>query len=86
MGPLKLYQYLASGRPIVSTNVAGLERVREHVLIADDFEEFIGHVETALQSDTVAQSAERIEVAKQNTWPVRVREMFDAVQNHLEMK
>lgn len=86
MGPLKLYQYLASGRPIVSTNVAGLERVREHILIANDRQEFIEHIETALQSDTVDRSAERIEVAKQNTWPVRVREMFDVVQKHLEMK
>lgn len=83
MGPLKLYQYLASGRPIVSTNVAGLERVREHVLVAHDPEEFIKHIETALQTDTQERSAERIEVAKHNSWPVRVREMFDVVQKRL---
>ncbi len=84
MGPLKLYQYLASGRPIVSTNVAGLERVREHILVAHDPKEFIEHIETALQADTEERSAERIEVALQNTWPVRVREMFDVVQKRLE--
>lgn len=84
MGPLKLYQYLASGRPIVSTNVAGLERVREHILVAHDPEEFIKHIETALQTDTEELSAERIEVALRNTWPVRVREMFDVVQKHLK--
>jgi glycosyltransferase involved in cell wall biosynthesis len=86
MGPLKLYQYLASGRPIVSTNVAGLERVREHILVANNREEFIEHIETTLQFDTADRSAERIEVAKKNTWPVRVREMFEIVQKHLDMK
>jgi len=83
MGPLKLYQYLASGRPIVSTNVAGLERVREHILVADDPKEFIEHIEKALQTDTEELSAERIEVAKQNTWPIRVREMLSLVTERL---
>lgn len=83
MGPLKLYQYLASGRPIVSTNVAGLEKVREHILVADDPKEFIEQIEKALQTDTEELSSERIEVAKQNTWPIRVREMFSLVTERL---
>ena len=86
MGPLKLYQYLASGRPIVSTNVAGLERVRDHIRIANDRQEFLDAIETALSSDTVECSAERIEFAKQHTWPVRVVEMFDVVEQSLESK
>lgn len=84
MGPLKLYQYLASGRPIVSTEVAGLEKVRDHLLVARAPEEFIEHIETALRTDTEERSAERIEAARQNTWPIRVREMFDVVQKHLQ--
>ncbi len=84
MGPLKLYQYLASGRPIVSTNVAGLEKVREHIFVAHDAEEFIAQIDKALQTDTVELSSERINFAKQNTWPVRVHEMLEVVQKHLE--
>jgi len=79
MGPLKLYQYLASGRPVVSTNVAGLERVHDHILIASDKEEFINHIEEALEFDTIEKSTNRIHLARQNTWSVRVREMFDAI-------
>jgi len=83
MGPLKLYQYLASGRPIVSTDVAGLEIVRDQIYVAHDAKEFIEHIATALRTDTEERSAERIEVARQNTWPVRVREMLDVVRKHM---
>ena len=35
MNPLKLYEYLAAGKPVVSTPVAGVENVSKHVYIAD---------------------------------------------------
>jgi glycosyltransferase involved in cell wall biosynthesis len=82
MGPLKLYQYLASGRPVVTTNVAGLDRVREHIYIAHDYDEFIRQVGEALDSDTPELAARRIEAIRRETWNVRIREMFDTVLTH----
>lgn len=82
MGPLKLYQYLASGKPIVTTNVAGLDRVRKHVHIASDYDDFISQVSNALDSDTPELAARRIEAARRETWDVRIREMFDTVLTH----
>lgn len=81
MGPLKLYQYLASGRPVVSTNVAGLEDVRRHVFVANDYEDFVRGVESSLETDTPARALQRIEFARLNTWDVRVGEMFEVVRS-----
>ena len=82
MSPLKLYQYMASGRPIVSTSIDGLGRLKEHLRIADTYEEFVQRIEQALREDTIDLSRRRIEAAKKETWDTRVQDMFDAVRKH----
>lgn len=79
MSPLKLFQYLASGRPVVSTMVAGVERWKGLVSIADGHEDFLRKIDQTLRDDTVEKSGERIEAARRETWDRRVKEMFDAV-------
>lgn len=41
MNPLKLYEYLASGKPVVTTKVAGVERISDYVYMADTDDEFV---------------------------------------------
>ena len=82
MGPLKLYQYLASGKPVVTTNVAGLDKVREHLYIASEYAEYIKCISDALDSDSPELAAKRIEAASRETWDIRVREMFNVVLTH----
>jgi Glycosyl transferases group 1 len=83
MSPLKLFQYLGSGRPIVSTSIAGVERWKGLVSIAGDYQEFIQCIDTALNQDTEALSRKRIEAVKPETWDRRMEEMFKAIGNHL---
>ena len=79
MSPLKLFQYLASGRPVVSTRVAGVDRWKELISVADGYEDFLKKIDETLRDDTVEKSGRRIEAARRETWDRRVREMFDAV-------
>ena len=80
MSPLKLYQYLASGRPIVSSEIAGLERFRENIHVADSYDDFISHIEDALNNDTVELSSKRIEKASNETWAKRVQDIYNVVR------
>jgi glycosyltransferase involved in cell wall biosynthesis len=82
MSPLKLFQYLASGKPIVSTNIEGLERLKEHILIGQTYGDFVTCIEHALREDTVELGNRRIEAARKETWDRRVQEMFVTVRNH----
>jgi glycosyltransferase involved in cell wall biosynthesis len=84
MSPLKLYQYLASGKPVVSTAVAGVEKFGKHLFMARDEEEFIRSIERALSEDTPQARSARIEAAKNETWERRVGEMFSAVRSRLK--
>lgn len=76
MQPLKLYQYLASGRPVVSTPVGGLEDVIDHVQVAHDAAGFVGRIQDRLDNDSVAQSMARIDAVRKETWDIRAREML----------
>lgn len=77
MSPLKLLQYLASGRPVVATAVASLECAGRHIAVARDYAEFERMVVEALEGDTVARSEARIEAARGQTWDLRARILFD---------
>jgi glycosyltransferase involved in cell wall biosynthesis len=82
MDPIKLYDYLASGKPIVSTSVAGTERFPDVVYIGDTAEEFVMALERALAEDGALTDL-RLAYARRNTWPRRADEMWQVVQQHL---
>jgi glycosyltransferase involved in cell wall biosynthesis len=82
MDPIKLYDYLASGRPIVSTSIAGTERFSDVVYIGDTAEEFLMALERAL-AEGGALTDLRLAYARRNTWPRRASEMWQVVQQHL---
>lgn len=69
MSPLKLYEYLAAGKPVVSTDLPGVRGVSERVVIssAGDFPEA---VLAALEFPSVSED-ERLEFIRVNSWKSR---------------
>ena len=59
MHPLKTLEYLAAGRPVVSTPLPALSIYEEHVALAGDTGTFIAAVERALTEDSPAKRAAR---------------------------
>jgi hypothetical protein len=80
MSVLKMMQYLASGRPIVSTKVAGVDRWSQLISIADDHDDFVLKIDETLRGDTLGQSRKRVEAARSETWDKRVEEMVDTIR------
>jgi glycosyltransferase involved in cell wall biosynthesis len=78
MDPTKLYDYLASGKPIVSTRVAGTERFADLVHFGDTPHEFLTRVEAAL-SENGTQAQARLAAAQENSWPRRAAAMWRVV-------
>lgn len=76
MSPLKLYQYLSSGRPVVSTAVEGVDYFRDVVFVSEDYASFLENIERALSEDNKEKKMERILRAKENSWKIRVGEMW----------
>lgn len=69
--PVKLYEYLSGGKPVVSVRLPELEPFREHVYLADDAASFAAQLDAALAENSPAQAAQRQAVARQHTWLAR---------------
>ena len=82
MSPLKIFQYLASGRPIVSTPISTVERFRDYIHIGETYEKFLEKIEDALRGDTIEKSMARIEMAKAETWDKRVDAMLGVIKSN----
>ncbi len=83
INPLKLYEYLATGRPVVATGIPAVQDFREVVRIADNETAFIRAIQQALDEDAPAAAARRQAVARQNTWEHRVETLSAIIQSHL---
>ncbi len=79
---LKLYEYLACGRPVVSTDVASVRRFRPLVEIAVDAVEFGRCVKKSL-SEAPHWAKVRIAVAREHSWQRRVEVMGEVIRQHL---
>lgn len=73
--PVKLKEYLAVGRPVVSTPFAELERYRGLVRVADSPGAFVTAVREALDSPPPVEAMR--ERVRNETWPVKARIVLD---------
>lgn len=78
--PLKFFDYLASGLPIVSTPLRELMEYKRWVLIGKDSDKIINHIETALDSNLNTERRVRIEEAKRHLWKFRIKDMLTYLQ------
>jgi glycosyltransferase involved in cell wall biosynthesis len=70
--PLKLHEYLAAGKPVVSADIPSVREFAAVVRIASGKEDWLRALDQALQSGGTGTEAERLAVAASNTWDARV--------------
>ncbi len=81
VSPLKFYEYLATGKPLVTTKeplqVMDFEEI---CYIAEDIPDFLKKCQTALTERDVGLQQKRMTAAKQASWDNRVAEMEQALR------
>ena len=77
--PLKLREYLACGKPIVSVRNAEIEKFSRWVRIADGREAFLDEIEGALRDERAEMPAERRAAVADQTWDRRVADVLGEV-------
>jgi len=82
MNPLKLYEYLACGKPIVTTPIAGIENFKDLISIASNEEEFNDKIQEALQNNNKKMIIKRSESVKKYSWESRFEKMFNFIKNY----
>ena len=81
--PLKVYEYLAAGRPVVSTDMPEVRPLRDVIRIAYSKEDFVEQIQASLQEDGVAARQARIGVARNYDWPVLLGRMSEKIRQYL---
>ncbi len=84
--PLKLHEYLAGGKPVVSSDLPSIREFDGLIRIVHTDDEWMKAIELSLsdnESDTVQK---RVRVASQNTWDERVRVIEEAIARKMSEK
>lgn len=80
VSPLKFYEYLATGKPVVSTPQPDqILRFAPLLHIARTPEEFVTACESALTDTSPERAAARMEEGRKSSWDARVEEMEQAL-------
>jgi glycosyltransferase involved in cell wall biosynthesis len=72
--PLKLHEYLATGRPVVATPIPAVLPYADRIEIAEGADGIEAAIERALADDASERVAARIALARRNGWDTRVAE------------
>lgn len=85
ISPVKLYDYLAFGKPVVSTNLPDLGDLNSSKLIsvAKDKDEFCRQISSYLVFDDPDTQTRRIEFSRNNTWTHRVDDISGIIGKQL---
>jgi glycosyltransferase involved in cell wall biosynthesis len=82
--PIKLREYLAMGKPIVSVSTPEIDKYADVVRIADSREEFLAGLDELLaRAPTEAEVRERMGRVAPESWDARLRGVLGIVDEHL---
>jgi glycosyltransferase involved in cell wall biosynthesis len=84
--PLKLFEYLAAGLPVVAGGLPELDRFSGIIEVAEKIQDYPGLVRAAIAEDGPEKRAARVALAAENTWDRRVEEISFLVDAALKRK
>ncbi len=74
--PVKFYEYISAGKPVISTPLAEMSIYKDLLYFATGVDEFIEQIEGALAERDLALYKRRVELARANDW----KDRFDSMQ------
>lgn len=85
--PLKLNEYLAAGKPVVSTNFSSdVQSFSEVVYISSSHEEFLNNIRRGIAEDSDVLRKKRVEAADMNSWENRVEDFWKLVDQQPSLR
>ncbi len=83
--PMKMYEYLACGIPVLATSSSGVDSLKEYVYIAETDEDMNRKLFVALQEDTPELHRARAQVVEEYSWSASTRQMLDIIDKKLSV-
>lgn len=85
--PLKLHEYLASGRPTVASRIPSLQDFQDVLFFATTCEEWSDAIKQALSplADSPKRRAARLDIARSHDWEILVRRISEKILQRLDV-
>lgn len=85
--PLKINEYLAAGKPVITTNFSPDITDFAHIaFVTNTDQEFIDAIQTAIDTDSTTLQQERVMIAESNSWQNRAKRFWELVNTCLAQK
>lgn len=81
VNPLKMREYLAAGRPVVSTDLPEVRPYRELVSIVHDADAFVAAIERELADDSPTLARARSDAMRSESWDRRFEDVMNIVES-----
>jgi teichuronic acid biosynthesis glycosyltransferase TuaH len=79
--PIRLWTFMATGRPVVSTPIPEVIKFGELIYPATTVDEFVDALVRAAQENTPSLVTKRIAIAQEHTWPVLAQRMWSILSS-----
>lgn len=80
VNPIKLYEYLAAGKPVVSSALPDIDEFKDIIYIANDHEEFMQSIKNALENEH--KFDKYIDIIRNNNWDKRAEQVTDLINKY----
>ena len=81
--PLKLHEYMATGKPVVATPIPAVEEFRDLLYVVDDLAEYSSVVARAAAEDDPDLVERRKACAREHSWEAHVAEKVNYIEENL---
>jgi len=81
--PMKIYGYLACGKPVVCTVTSAAKLFEDLIYATNDFQEFNKYLNQSLAEDSDKLRERRLAVIKEHSWLKRTERMLELIFNRL---
>jgi glycosyltransferase involved in cell wall biosynthesis len=81
--PIKVYEYLAGGKPVVSTPIEAMLSHQPYVKIGKNVQEFEKHIKYLLANGRLKRKQYYKNIAKKNSWQARIKYISNNILNDI---
>lgn len=81
--PLKLKEYLAGGKPVVSVAIDEVKKLGDLVYVASDREGYLAAIDRALAEDSPERAQSRVKAMESESWQSKVEVISERVARHI---